>query len=325
MSRKKKIYDFTLRTAINLSKKPLFSMLKYMADTGYATSEAYSQGFLPVSTHFYQPIPDINELERLNAWDKVRQLPDHKLSLNDYSNNYTTITSAFATECVWPIKPTNNPTQYYIDNGTFTFGCASTLHCYIRHLKPRRIIEIGSGNSSRVINTALAMNKSKNAISAEYTIIDPYSQINTVTFTQCTEILKQQIQFIPLEKFKELSAGDILFIDSSHTSKIGSDVNFLILEVLPILNEGVVIHFHDIPMPFEYEKKYTINDEFRVFWNESYLLEAFLLFNKKFQITIPMAYLQAYNMELLLNQFPQARGLNFGFCSGSFWIEKSPG
>jgi hypothetical protein len=173
-----------------------------------------------------------------------------------------------------------------------------------------------------VINAALALNKNEGQINTEYTIIDPYSQISTSVFTHCTDVLRTQVQYVPLEDFKELRAGDILFIDSSHTSKIGSDVNFLILEVLPILNEGVLIHFHDIPMPLEYEKKYTTNDDFRVFWNESYLLEAFLLFNKEFRVTIPMTYLQTYNMELLLKQFPQAKGLDFGFCSGSFWIER---
>lgn len=298
-------------------------MMKYMADTGYATGQAYSQGFLPISSHFYQPIPDINELQKSNAWDKARNLPNNKLDLSDYSSNYSTITTPFAAECNWPINPTGDSTQYYVDNGAFTFGCASTLHCYIRYLKPKKIIEIGSGNSSRVINSALALNGTKESIAAEYIIIDPYSSVNPIDFTQCSKVIRREVQSVPLETFRELNAGDILFIDSSHASKIGSDVNFLFLEVLPILKEGVVVHFHDIPMPFEYGKKYTTSDNFRVFWNESYLLEAFLLFNDKYRITVPMAFLQAFNMNLLLQQFPQAKGIDFGFCSGSFWIERS--
>lgn len=156
----------------------------------------------------------------------------------------------------------------------------------------------------------------------KYTIIDPYSSLDITQFPINTNIMLQPVELVNLEIFESLEENDILFIDSSHVCKTGSDVNFEILEILPILKKGVLIHFHDIPMPFEYPNVYATNPDFRVFWTESYLLQAFLICNNDFQIELSMSYLQANFLEDLKIAFPHSLKADFGWVSGSIWIRR---
>jgi hypothetical protein len=123
--------------------------------------------------------------------------------------------------------------------------------------------------------------------------------------------------------FERLEENDILFIDSSHSVKIGSDVNFLYLEVLPRLKPGVVVHIHDIPMPYEYTKTYATNPAFRMFWTESYLLQAFLIYNSEFEVLLSMAYLQGSHPDLYREAFPSFDP-EADTGSGSIWIRRKP-
>ena len=113
-------------------------------------------------------------------------------------------------------------------------------------------------------------------------------------------------------------AGDILFIDSSHTVKIGGDVNYLFFEVLPRHKPGVIVHVHDIFLPFEYRRDWVL-DEFR-FWNEQYLLQAFLTFNSEFEVLLANSYLNHYHQEDLKAAF---RNLP-SWAGGSFWMRRKP-
>ena len=114
-------------------------------------------------------------------------------------------------------------------------------------------------------------------------------------------LIEKKVQDIDLEFFSQLRSGDILFIDSSHTVKIGGDVNYLFLEVLPRLNPGVIVHVHDIFLPFEYRRDWVL-DEFR-FWTEQYLLQAFLTFNSEFEVLLANSYLSHYHQEDLQSCF----------------------
>ena len=149
----------------------------------------------------------------------------------------------------------------------------------VRHFQPRRIIEVGSGFSSLVFGQAAAKNKSSALI-----CIDPFPhefrKSNGIPALQ--SLIEKKVQDVDLEFFSQLESGDILFIDSSHTVKIGGDVNYLFLEVLPRLKAGVIVHVHDIFFPFEYRRDWVL-EEFR-FWTEQYLLQAFLIFNSEFEV-----------------------------------------
>ena len=296
-------------------------IMQKMAVTGKSTDKCLQHGFLPVPIQFYQPIPDIEELEKRGVWDKVSSLKGIYFEPGEYLDFIRQLSIEYANECTWPNDPSENPMQFHLHNGCFSYGCAAPLHCIIRHNKPKRIIEIGSGNSSKVINSAIILN-SQQGHDTIYTIIDPYSNLDDKNFYPNTIVIRKPVELMDPEFFESLGENDILFIDSSHVCKMGSDVNFEILEVLPSLKKGVYIHFHDVDLPYEYAKIYSTNPAFRVFWTESYLLQAFLACNKDFKIVLPMRYLQSTHGDDLKEFFPESAKTDFGFVSGSFWITR---
>ena len=288
--------------------------------TGKGTGECLKIGCLPVTTHFYQPIPDICELEQRKVWDKVSTLSGIQFDDDVFLTNLKHL-SKWADECNWSEEPTENPDEFYLNNGCFSYGCASLLHSMIRDFKPTRIIEVSSGNSSKIIRDAIKLNEKDRFVCDNYTIIDPYSKVNVKNYPNCTELLKQPVETLEPEFFTQLKENDILFIDSSHVCKTGSDVNFEILEILPALNKEVIIHFYDIELPYEYSKVYFINPAFRVFWTEGYLLQAFLAYNKSFEIILPLCYVQRNFKKEFDKSFPLGKNVQF-WGSGSFWSRR---
>jgi len=274
----------------------------HMATTGKGTDECMEKGCLPVLTHFYQPIPDLKDLERRGVWDKISDMRGIEWNLSKFLNNMSD-TMKYTSECYWPSAESLNPMEFFNNNFSFGYCDAAILYCMIRKHKPKRLIEVGSGMSSRVIANALQTNMSENSsYDPEYTIIDPYSLIDISLFPKGTSLLKQQVEVTDLSTFEALSENDILFIDSSHVCKIGSDVNFEVLEVLPSLRSGVYVHFHDIVMPYEYPKIFATNPEFRMFWTEDYFLQAFLAFNSAYEVVLPVSY-------IFKNSYNKARSL----------------
>lgn len=305
----------------SLFRELAIPIAKKMAATGDSTDKCLEHGFLPVPINFYQPIPDLEEMERRKVWDRVSNLRGITFEPDKYLEFFKLLAHEYAHECDWPNEPTGDPWQFHLHNGCFSYGCAASLHCLIRHNKPRRIIEIGSGNSSKVIAAAIKLNNSEN-ISTSYSIIDPYSTINSNGLPANVELIRKPVEMIDVEFFQSLSENDILFIDSSHVSKIGSDVNFEMLDILPLINKGVFVHFHDIPLPYEYPKHYATNPSFRMFWTEAYLLQAFLSCNSDFNIVLPVDYLQRNHADELKQIFPHSTKTDFGWVSGSFWIKR---
>jgi hypothetical protein len=118
--------------------------------------------------------------------------------------------------------------------------------------------------------------------------------------------------------FERLEAGDILFIDSSHVVKTGSDVNYLFLEVLPRLKPGVVIHVHDIFLPHEFPKAWVM--DLHLFWTEQYLLQAFLTHNAEFEVLFANAYMGARHQTEMQRTFPRSQWWG----GGSFWLRRKP-
>jgi len=191
---------------------------------------------------------------------------------------------------------------------------ALVAYCMIRHFQPELIAEVGSGWSSLVLGQGAAKNKNSALI-----CIDPFpSDVLRKGFPGLRSLIEKKIQDIDLEFFSQLGSGDVLFIDSSHTVKIGGDVNYLFLEVLPRLRPGVIVHVHDIFLPFEYRRDWVL-DEFR-FWTEQYILQAFLTFNSEFEVLLANSYLNHYHQQELKAAFP---GLS-SWAGGSFWMRRKP-
>lgn len=317
----KKIYEGITRVFIKMLGPFVLPVMKLMAISGEGTDTCLKHGFLPVPVHYYQPIPDISDLEKRKVWDKESKLTGINFEPEKYLGFIKLLAREYSRECNWPNEPSNDPKEFHLHNLNFSYGCATPLHCIIRNYKPKRIIEVGSGNSSKIIAAAIELNSRQNHVT-QYTIIDPYSTLEPSNFPKNTNIIRQQVEVMDLAVFESLETNDILFIDSSHVCKIGSDVNFEILEILPRLNKGVLVHFHDIDIPYEYPKIYATNPKFRVFWTESYLLQAFLICNNEFEIMLPMAYLQRNFLEDLKSAFPFSVNTELGWVSGSFWIKR---
>lgn len=186
----------------------------------------------------------------------------------------------------------------------------------LRYLKPKNLIEVGSGFSSSLI---LDVNEQFLGNSINCTFIEPYPErlIKNLRSDDHSRIriIKEKVQQQSLELFETLDAGDILLIDPSHVSKTGSDVNFLVFEVLPRLKSGVWIHFHDIFYPFEYLEEWVKKGRS---WNEAYLLRAFLMFNQDFKIKLWGNALAAQYPELV-EEFVPLCVKNSG---ASLWIQK---
>jgi hypothetical protein len=190
----------------------------------------------------------------------------------------------------------------------------------IRYFKPKKIFEIGAGNSTYLSAQAILKNKEEdNDYECELVAIDPYPP-NTLKagFPGLSKLIPKKVQDIPLSEFKKLSKNDILFIDSSHVLKIGSDVQYLYLEVLPRLNKGVIVHAHDIFLSAEYPKDWVLKD-YR-FWNEQYLLQAFLTFNNSFEVLWAGSYMHLRHPDKLEEAFSSYKRDKTQ--PSSFWIRK---
>jgi len=204
--------------------------------------------------------------------------------------------------------------RYYFINDFYSYSDAIVLQSMIRCFKPKRYIEVGSGYSSAcVLDTLESTDGDCNC-----TFIEPYPGVLNGLLSgseKNVEVLESGVQSVDLSLFKDLQGNDMLFIDSTHVSKLGSDVNYLIHQVLPILNPGVLVHFHDIIWPFEYPKDWF--EEGRA-WNETYMLRAFLQFNSAFKIIFFCTYLHVHEREWIKENMPKMC-LNPG---GNIWLRK---
>jgi len=267
-----------------------------------------SHGFHVTPVHFYEPIPNIRCLPE-TLWSHPSELPGIKMNdsiqLELLRSHFTKFREEYNNLPVEPPPGQKRP---------FRGVDALVAYCMIRHFQPRLTIEVGSGWSSLVLGQAAARNKNSALI-----CIDPFpSDVLRKGFHALQSLIEKKIQEIDLEFFSQLGSGDVLFIDSSHTVKIGSDVNYLFLEVLPRLRPGVIVHVHDIFMPFEYRRDWVL-DEFR-FWTEQYILQAFLTFNSEFDVLLANSYLNHYHQQELKAAFPSLSS----WASGSFWMRRKP-
>ena len=284
-------------------------------------SYAQKQGLHILPVHYYSPLPNSEELSQC-LWEKKNELIGIELNIDlavdllmrlakDYQQEYTK----------FPHEPTSNHQQFYLNNGAYGRGDAEILYSMIRDRKPQRIIEIGSGNSTLLISQAIRKNRSDDSdYFCDFLAIEPYppEYLNPLP-TEVGKLLQQQIQTVPLEEFTSLKSGDIQFIDSSHVAKIGSDVMYEYLEILPRLAPGVVIHIHDIFLPMEYPYEWI--DELKFFWNEQYLLQGFLSFNQEFKVIMPTYALDKQYPGGLKTYIPSCAEQTKDLAS-SFWIER---
>ena len=277
-----------------------------------------SLGFHITPNHFYQPIPDTITLKD-ELW--LRQSELVGVDMNEQKqiqllNQFMRFKEEYD---AFPKNKASKPYQYYINNPNFGAVDAEILYCIIRHFKPKKIIEIGSGYSTYLSAQAILKNEEENGNKTELIAIEPYpDEVLKSGFSGLSKLILTKIEEIDLSEFSELKENDILFIDSSHVLKIGNDVQYEYLEILPRLNKGVIIHIHDIFLPMEYPKKWVL--EMHRFWNEQYLLQSFLAFNSAFEVLWAGSYMHLRHPEKLEKAFSSYNRKMVG--PGSLWIRK---
>ncbi len=272
---------------------------------------------LPV--RFDMPVPDTGALDR-SVWERRSELPGIRMNEDRQLALLQRLAAAYRDEYSrFPLEPTAEPHRYFVNNGGYESVDGEMLYSMIRDIKPRRIFEIGSGNSTYVAADAVLRNAAEGAPECQLIAFEPYpNDVLRAGFPGLSSLVGTLAQDIPLSRFDELEADDILFIDSSHVLKIGSDVQYLFLEVLPRLRTGVVVHVHDIFLPAEYREEWLRKQHW--FWNEQYLLQAFLAFNNAFDVLWAASYMHLRHSEALAQAFPSYdRAASW---PGSFWLRK---
>jgi predicted O-methyltransferase YrrM len=268
-------------------------------------------GVFPIINHYYEPFFYTKKLKK--SFREDRNLPgidmniENQIKLLDKFN--------YQEELIQISLLQDSPLNYSFRRGPFLSGDSEILYNLIRYFKPRKIIEIGCGHSSLMIQHGLRKNKELDNIDFKHICIEPYEAGWVKNLD--VEFVKTPVEEIEHEMFKTLDSGDILFIDSSHIIRPQGDVLFEYLEILPILKKGVLVHIHDIFSPKDYLDEWLI--EGVNFWNEQYLLEAFLSCNSEFKIICATNYLKHNYFELLRSKCPI---LTNDREPGSFWIQK---
>jgi predicted O-methyltransferase YrrM len=256
-------------------------MLDKIPYIGNLRRQIARQGAFPAG-HYHSPIPDKNEVIAYVASRRQppMDLPDVRLDkeaqfklLGEYARFYE--------ELPFPEKE-DGRCRFYYDNGWFSYADAIFLFGFLRKHSPRRIIEVGSGFSSAVmLDTAERFFSQRPVI----TLIEPNpDRLNALLRGDDRErvrVVNRRVQEVQSELFLTLQAGDLLFIDSSHVLKCGSDLQVLMFEILPLLPPGVFVHFHDVFYPFDYPSEWL--EEGR-YWNENYFLRAFLSYNSEWSV-----------------------------------------
>jgi predicted O-methyltransferase YrrM len=269
--------------------------------------------------HFYSPIPDINDV--LANADKIFLRPENVRTIPGVELNHELQLShmreffRMGPSLPFP-EEKNGKTRYHYNNHSYSYADAITLHSMIRMYKPKRIIEIGSGFSSCVMadTNELFFNNS-----IDLTFIEPNPEFFFSVLPQSDRerftVHVSKVQDVDLKVFDALEENDILFIDSSHVSKIGSDVNQEFFEIIPRLKKGVIIHVHDIFHPFEYPYDWVMDGRAM---NENYLLRAFLQYNESFQVL----FISTYACNFFRDEIEKNLPIFLKNSGGDFWMKR---
>jgi predicted O-methyltransferase YrrM len=241
---------------------------------------AEKQGIHLLPVHYYSPIPTIQDRVRRRRKTELIGI-DFNIQSGVDRANY--VLKMYIDDII-ALLTAGGPTDYKRANPALHPLDAALLYASVREARPRQIIEIGSGMSTLVISAAL---RDANLSNTRFTCIEPFlPSYLRPTPPYISEILEVPLQDVGLDTFERLEANDILFIDSTHVVRYGSDVVYEILEILPSLRPGVLIHIHDIFLPDDYPERWLAQD--RYFWSEQYMLQAFLCMNPHFKIEIPV-------------------------------------
>ena len=287
---------------------------KYL-DSGYYVPKIYEVNdyvYACPFNHYESPYPDIVEIHQKEAeiFDRNKDVLDINFNVTRQLELLKEMEEISLPE--WSDERGESPYRYYYNNSWFGKGSADALYYILRIVRPKRIIEIGSGYSTMVM---LDINENYFDNQIQITSIEPRADRLKALLkpTDDLKIYEKNMQEVPLSFFEQLDKDDILFIDSSHVSRINSDVNRIFFEILPRLKQGVYVHFHDIHYPFIYPAKWIYEGRA---YNEQYLLRAFLMNNSSWSIQ--------FFGDMLMHKYKERMIGKLKDCGiGSIWIQKN--
>lgn len=291
------------------------------SDTPASVRQGYAlvprEQFDIVRRDYYSPVPDVSSLPD-DFWQRRSALGGVNFAVTTGMEFIEQRLAPFIAELDLSRDTDHVPGQFHLGNDAFDAVDAELLYGIIRAMRPARVIELGSGHSTLLINLACRRNAS-DGVATVHDAFDPYprphilgelpepSRVNPISATD-----------VPLEEFESLGEGDVLFVDSTHTVKLGSDVNFVVLDVLPRLRPGVLVHFHDVFLPWQYPRVWI--EEMGYYWAEQYLVQAFLAYNTEFEVLVPAYALSRDHPERLARVIPSFRE---GVAPGSLWLRRA--
>lgn len=251
--------------------------------------------------HYYWPVPDFRALEA-RKWPTEEEPVGVNLAFDRQLEFLETVVPQYQAEWESESSPFYS-VNYSRSNGFFETVDAEIAYCQVRHHKPRRIVEVGGGYSSRVMAAALDLNLKLDGVRGELVTIDPYpDRFPQKALSDRVHLITKTVQDVDLDVFLSLQSGDFLFLDSSHVVGIGSDVVREYLEIVPRVAGGVIIHAHDIFIPGDYPREAVLHN--LAFWSEQYLLQALLMFNPQFEVLWGSSYMQSRANTALEDAFP---------------------
>ncbi|MCG6895768.1 MAG: class I SAM-dependent methyltransferase [Thiocapsa sp.] len=270
--------------------------------------------------HFYSPIVDVESIrQQFQAFTKTPlsdALPAIHIRRDDQIRVWKELVP-FLKDIPFPDEKSPEY-RYHFTNPAFSYGDGGILHAMLRRFRPRRLVEVGSGWSS-----ACAIDTIDGYLdgAVDVSFVEPFPELLIGLLGEDTvsrvKIHANAVQSTDMEVFKRLESGDFLFIDSTHVMKTGSDVCHELFNILPALNPGVFVHFHDIFWPFEYGQDWVLKENRS--WNEIYGLHAFLMYNNAFEIMFFNHYFGHHCRDLVQSDYP-AMLKNIG---GSIWLRKT--
>ncbi len=272
-------------------------------------------GFHVYPREFYSPFPFPEEID-WPALDRPRSLPGIDFRVPEAVRLMETL-SRFTPELdALPYERPAVPLPFWFANGSFTDFDAATTHGILRHFKPKRYVELGCGFSSYMSSHALARNAAEGA-PCEAVYADPAPRRDLGQMLATGQVIQKRVQDLPLNLFTRLEAGDVLFIDTSHVIKVQSDVVREMLEILPSLKPGVIIHWHDVFSPYDYPEEWVRNPV-RLSCNEQYGVECLLSGGARYEVLLPLHLLWREQLAACKKLFPRGSTRPH-----SFWMRKS--
>lgn len=267
--------------------------------------------------HYYEPLPEFaaitpDQVLQRRTSSCIDWNLDQQLALVQQLSQYYPELQAIATSSAHPSFDFFNDVFFELD--------AAVYYTLLRAIKPKKLIEIGCGYSTQIAALAIAKNQ-QDGHEGKIICVEPYPQPRLTEANLAVELVTERVETLDLEFFQQLTAGDVLFIDSTHTVKFNSDVCRELLQILPSLPSGVWIHVHDIFFPYDYPPKWLIEE--RRAWNEQYMLEAFLAYNSAFEVKLANHWLAVDYPQEVAKVWPGVlQWRQTAHQCGSFWMYK---